>query len=142
MPASLYKPGEKDLTKLSRSNRTAPSEQLLRRGFAFLPGHAAERQANGGQPVHAGLRQGCINVCILYGRQHGVGRPAPAASPRAFRQKKNASEFLLKRFCSSRRLPIFTRRFQRTIFGTSELNFCVRNGNRWNLTVIDTDRSD
>ena len=55
---------------------------------------------------------------------------------------KNASEFLLKRFCSSRRLPIFTRRFQRTIFGTSELNFCVRNGNRWNLTVIDTDRSD
>ena len=25
-----------------------------------------------------------------------------------------------------------------TIFGTSELNFCVRNGNRWNLTVIDT----
>ena len=58
-----------------------------------------------------------------------------------FRQK-NASESLLKRFCLSRRLPIFTRRFQRTIFGTSELNFCVRNGNRWNLTVIDTDRSD
>ena len=57
-------------------------------------------------------------------------------------QNKNASEFLLKRFCSSRRLPIFTRRFQRTIFGTSELNFCVRNGNRWNLTVIVTDQYD
>ena len=42
----------------------------------------------------------------------------------------------------SRRLPIFTSRFQLTIFGTSELNFCVRNGNRWDLTVIDTDRSD
>ena len=42
----------------------------------------------------------------------------------------------------SRRLPIFTSRFQLTIFGTSKLNFCVRNGNRWNLTVIDTDRSD
>ena len=42
----------------------------------------------------------------------------------------------------SRRLPIFTRRFQRTIFGTSELNFCVRNGNRWNLTVIVTDQYD
>ena len=39
----------------------------------------------------------------------------------------------------SRRLPIFTSRFQLTIFGTSELNFCVRNGNRWNLTVIVTD---
>ena len=40
---------------------------------------------------------------------------------------------------SSRRLPIFTRRFQRTILGTSELNYCVRNGNRWDLTVIVTD---
>ena len=39
----------------------------------------------------------------------------------------------------SRRLPIFTRRFQRTILGTSELNYCVRNGNRWDLTVIVTD---
>ncbi len=38
----------------------------------------------------------------------------------------------------SRHLPIFTGRLQPTIFGTSELNFCVRNGNRWNLTVIDT----
>ena len=38
----------------------------------------------------------------------------------------------------SRRLPILTSRFQLTIFGTSELNCCVRNGNRWNLTVIDT----
>ena len=46
---------------------------------------------------------------------------------------------ILEGFCSSRRLPIFTRRFQRTILGTSELNFCVRNGNRWNLTVIVTD---
>ena len=41
----------------------------------------------------------------------------------------------------SRHLPIFTGRFQPTIFGTSELNFCVRNGNRWNLTVIDTGHS-
>ena len=39
----------------------------------------------------------------------------------------------------SRRLPIFTSRFQLTILGTSELNCCVRNGNRWNLTVIVTD---
>ena len=38
----------------------------------------------------------------------------------------------------SRHLPIFTGRLQPTIFGTSELNFCVRNGNRWDLTVIDT----
>ena len=56
--------------------------------------------------------------------------------------QQKSPEISLRAFCSSRRLPIFTRRFQRTIFGTSELNFCVRNGNRWNLTVIDTDRSD
>lgn len=36
------------------------------------------------------------------------------------------------------RLPIFTGRFQPTIFGTTELNFCVRDGNRWNLSVIAT----
>ena len=46
------------------------------------------------------------------------------------------SSFLKKE--KSRHLPIFTSRLQLTIFGTSELNFCVRNGNRWNLTVIDT----
>ena len=57
-------------------------------------------------------------------------------------KRKTLQNFFWSVFCSSRRLPIFTRRFQRTIFGTSELNFCVRNGNRWNLTVIDTDRSD
>ena len=57
-------------------------------------------------------------------------------------QKQTPKEFLPQGFHVSRRLPIFTRRFQRTILGTSELNFCVRNGNRWNLTVIDTDRSD
>ena len=56
-------------------------------------------------------------------------------------KRKTPQNFFWSVFCSSRRLPIFTRRFQRTIFGTSELNFCVRNGNRWNLTVIDTGHS-
>ena len=55
--------------------------------------------------------------------------------------KKTLQEFP-EAFFLSRRLPIFTSRFQLTIFGTSKLNFCVRNGNRWNLTVIDTDQSD
>ena len=55
---------------------------------------------------------------------------------------KKRPKISLRAFCSSRRLPIFTRRFQRTILGTSELNFCVRNGNRWNLTVIVTDQYD
>ena len=55
---------------------------------------------------------------------------------------KKALRLSSQSFQLSRRLPIFTSRFQLTIFGTSKLNFCVRNGNRWNLTVIDTDRSD
>ena len=59
--------------------------------------------------------------------------------PQIFFKQQTPEEFLPQGFRLSRRLPIFTRRFQRTIFGTSELNFCVRNGNRWNLTVIVTD---
>ena len=35
-------------------------------------------------------------------------------------------------------LPIFTPSHPGTIVGTRELNFCVRNGNRWTLTVINT----
>ena len=64
----------------------------------------------------------------------------PKSAPYFVQQK--SPEISLRAFCSSRRLPIFTSRFQLTIFGTSELNFCVRNGNRWDLTVIDTDQSD
>ena len=35
-------------------------------------------------------------------------------------------------------LPIFPGRRQPSIFGTTELNFCVRNGNRWTLCVKGT----
>ena len=38
----------------------------------------------------------------------------------------------------SRHLPIFPGRLQPSIFGTTKLNFCVRNGNRWDLCVIGT----
>ena len=36
------------------------------------------------------------------------------------------------------RRPIFPGRLHPSIFGTDELNFRVRNGNGWNLTVINT----
>ena len=39
----------------------------------------------------------------------------------------------------SQRRPIFPDRYQSSIFGTAQLNFCVRNGNRWTLRVNDTD---
>ena len=35
-------------------------------------------------------------------------------------------------------LPIFPGRRQPSIFGTTELNFCVRYGNRWTLSVLNT----
>ena len=36
-------------------------------------------------------------------------------------------------------LPIFPARLQASIFGRSELNFRVRNGNGWTLVLINTD---
>ena len=36
------------------------------------------------------------------------------------------------------RRPIFPGSFPPSIFGTAELNFCVRDGNRWDLSVINT----
>ena len=40
--------------------------------------------------------------------------------------------------CLCWHLPIFPGRHQPSIFGTTELNFCVRYGNRWTLSVINT----
>ena len=38
-----------------------------------------------------------------------------------------------------RRRPIFPGRFRPSIVGTEELNYRVRNGNGWTLSVIGTD---
>ena len=46
--------------------------------------------------------------------------------------------FQRTRFQCLRRL-IFPDSFPPSIFSTAELNFCVRNGNRWILSVIDPD---
>ena len=35
-------------------------------------------------------------------------------------------------------LPIFPGRLQPSIVSRNELNYCVRNGNRWTLTLIST----
>ena len=51
-----------------------------------------------------------------------------------FPQKKRTSEDV--RFVLA--LPIFPGRLQPSIVGRSELNFCVRDGNRWTLTAINT----
>ena len=35
-------------------------------------------------------------------------------------------------------LPIFPTSYPASIVGANELNFCVRDGNRWTLTAINT----
>ena len=52
------------------------------------------------------------------------------------RKQKETAHFRVRSFVLA--LPIFTARHQATIVGVSELNFCVRDGNRWTLTTINT----
>ena len=44
-------------------------------------------------------------------------------------------------FKGNRQRPILPGRVQPSTFGTGELNFCVRYGNRWDLSVITTGKS-
>ena len=66
-----------------------------------------------------------INSQVLYRLSYG-GMP----------MRSEASDLIL---CW--RLPIFPGRRQPSIFGTTELNFCVRNGTRWTLCVNGTNLS-
>ena len=50
---------------------------------------------------------------------------------------REVSKILL---CKCRRRSIFPRRYHLSIFDAGELNYCVRNGNRWTLTAKDTDK--
>ena len=55
----------------------------------------------------------------------------------SFIYSKKAIHQKMYGFLSWRR-PIFPGSFPPSIFGTAELNFCVRDGNRWDLSVINT----
>ena len=52
-------------------------------------------------------------------------------------QKRKSLDFLLR---GNRQRPILPGRVQPSTFGTGELNYCVRYGNRWDLSVITTGR--
>ena len=59
-----------------------------------------------------------------------------ATNPPSNKKKRStSSEMLLK---GNRQRPILPGRVQPSTFGTGELNFCVRYGNRWDLSVITT----
>ena len=102
---------------------------LHRPAAAHPDRHRQGRQDTAGQvPAALSAGNGCAALTICPAL-HGTQKAKP---PRRTPQGSC--------FERSRHLPIFTGRVQPTIFGTSELNFCVRNGNRWDLTVIDTGR--
>ena len=61
-----------------------------------------------------------------------------ALSP-TVRTKKRKSSLRTDCFCLCRRRPIFPGSYPPSIFGTIELNYRVRDGNGWDLNVIDTD---
>ena len=49
---------------------------------------------------------------------------------------KKKTSYFRRRFVFA--LPIFTASHPATIVGVHELNFCVRDGNRWTLMTINT----
>ena len=100
------------------------------------------------QAVSSQLSSAQVSLTSVFGM--GTGGASPSSTPHAFHSFRAAPDTQKTpevhtsgvSFARSRHLPIFTGRVQPTIFGTSELNFCVRNGNRWGLTVIDTGRPE
>ena len=65
--------------------------------------------------------------------------PLPSISPLSRQNKTADSPFWTVRCHLMSALPIFPGRRQPSIFGASELNCRVRNGNGWTLTAINTD---
>ncbi len=64
--------------------------------------------------------------------------PPVGFEPTTLRLTAGCSTAELRRNIKCKHQPIFPVRRQTSIFGTCELNCCVRNGNRWTLAVIDT----
>ncbi len=63
--------------------------------------------------------------------------PGTANGNRCTSQNKKRARINLTLSASA--LPIFTASHPATIVGANELNFCVRDGNRWTLAAINTD---
>ena len=73
--------------------------------------------------------QRALSSCPVAG-QLGGSRPGKIENNRM--AKKKNSPFGLFFFFGIRQLPIFPGRRQPSIVGVQGLNFCVRDGNRWN----------
>ena len=84
------------------------------------------------------ILSGCVGT-VLRSRVGSIGDETGTSRLRFrldFLRKNKKRPDCSKRLCWH--LPIFPGRRQPSIVGTTELNFCVRNGNRWTLCVNDT----
>ena len=87
-------------------------------------------------------RLSAISLCWHYLFSHAGVRSSLCARKQSgglFAAKKNLRPFD-RRFVLA--LSIFTRSHPRTIVDAPELNFCVRDGNRWTLKPINTNFQD
>ena len=65
----------------------------------------------------------------------GILAAACVSEPFCSENEREVRTLRLTSVVSCWRIPIFPGRRQPSIVGTTELNFCVRNGNRWTLCV-------
>ena len=109
----------KSLHSLNRSKGTAcvPFRELMR-GSAFEI-TSRENAKTGGTPHRT-------FPTVYYPRCHGN-----AAAYEKTASRKRSGFFVLA-------LPIFPASHPASIVGADELNFCVRDGNRWTLVAINT----
>ena len=88
---------------------------------------------------HTPLKRACLPIpahsqilCIKFMHHRGL-------EPRTHWLRVSCSTNWANGAYKCRHLSIFPGRRQPSIFDVKELNFCVRNGNRWNLFAISTD---
>ena len=82
----------------------------------------------------------CASNALPFGptQQRGLS-PARVKEQVFFSLNKKTAPADAEAVIQCRHRPIFPGRRQPSIVGTGELNFRVRNGNGWTLTVISTD---
>ena len=101
-------------------------------GMAASPSTACGGVSEGVACAAVGRMQACLPGAASAGhRNRKQVEPVP-------NEKIKASTFLWRLVFA---LPIFPGSRPPSIVGTNELNFCVRDGNRWTLIVINTNYS-
>ena len=119
-------------------SRFAPPHQLHRDGTTVIDSSSKLRNKKKKQVTCPALLFGSpswtrtndivINSHALYRLSYwGIFNLFPVFNPECFCLKSK-----------SQHLPIFPGRLHPSIFGTTQFNFCVRHGNRWNLSAIGT----